>query len=90
MIQEEIFQSEREKLMQHYKAARELLVTGLVILKHGQVTRTALELSPPSPNYHIAPTGYLSLDRFNVQRRPLHGDSSVPQARTHDTPATNS
>ncbi|GFX97436.1 hypothetical protein TNCV_2839961 [Trichonephila clavipes] len=30
----------------HYKAARELLATGLVILNHGQVTRTTSELAP--------------------------------------------
>ncbi|GFW84529.1 uncharacterized protein TNCV_457101 [Trichonephila clavipes] len=30
-----------------------------VILNHGQVTWTTPELVPPSPNYHITPTGGL-------------------------------
>ncbi|GFT56684.1 hypothetical protein TNCV_1268351 [Trichonephila clavipes] len=38
-------------------ATRGLLATDHVILNHGQVTWTTPELAPPSPNYHITPTG---------------------------------
>ncbi|GBM88142.1 hypothetical protein AVEN_213957-1 [Araneus ventricosus] len=31
--------------------------TDLVILNHGQMTRTTPELAPPSPNFHDTPTG---------------------------------
>ncbi|GFU87931.1 hypothetical protein TNCV_1335011 [Trichonephila clavipes] len=33
-------------------ATRGLLMTDLVILNHGQVTRTTPEMAPPSPNFH--------------------------------------
>ncbi|GFS53954.1 DDE_3 domain-containing protein [Trichonephila clavipes] len=39
------------------RATRGLLAKDLVILNHGQVTRTKPELAPPSPNYHTTPTG---------------------------------
>ncbi|GFU80290.1 hypothetical protein TNCV_3520671 [Trichonephila clavipes] len=55
----------------HYEAARGILATDLIILNYGQVTP---ELAPPSPNFH---TNGRKLDRFNVQRSPLHSGSSV-------------
>ncbi|GFW40458.1 lachesin [Trichonephila clavipes] len=52
------------KVTQHYevylprlRATRGPLTTDHVILKHGQVTWTTPELSPPSPNYHTTLTG---------------------------------
>ncbi|GFV78545.1 uncharacterized protein TNCV_1888511 [Trichonephila clavipes] len=53
-------------------AARVLLATGVIILNHGQVTKTTPELTPPLLAF--TPTGgCLSLERFNN----LHGGSSV-------------
>ncbi|GFX98622.1 uncharacterized protein TNCV_1502001 [Trichonephila clavipes] len=50
----------------------------MVILNHGQVTRTIPELAPSSPTFHTPPTrGRLSDDRFNVHRYPLHDGSSA-------------
>ncbi|GFV33661.1 hypothetical protein TNCV_4567761 [Trichonephila clavipes] len=50
---------------------RGLLVTDLVLLNHGQGSRTTPELVPPSPNFHTTPTGrHLSFDRFSVHRPP--------------------
>ncbi|GFW69529.1 hypothetical protein TNCV_488751 [Trichonephila clavipes] len=46
------------------RARRGLLATDYVILNHGQVTWTAPELAPPSPNYHTTPTG----GRFNFRQ----------------------
>ncbi|GFW00713.1 hypothetical protein TNCV_2304861 [Trichonephila clavipes] len=41
----------------------------LVILSHGQVTRTTPELAHPSANFPASsPGGHLRLDRFNVHR----------------------
>ncbi|GFV32585.1 uncharacterized protein TNCV_4744681 [Trichonephila clavipes] len=48
---------------------RGFLATEQVILNNGQVTWTAPELEPPSPNYHTTPRqreDFLALDRFNV------------------------
>ncbi|GFW18411.1 hypothetical protein TNCV_1184391 [Trichonephila clavipes] len=57
-----------------YKAAPGLLVTDLVTLKHGQVTK----MKPPSPNFRTAPMGErLSLDIFYMHQSPLHGRSST-------------
>ncbi|GFV93408.1 hypothetical protein TNCV_1987241 [Trichonephila clavipes] len=39
------------------EATRGHLATDLVILNHGQVTKTTPELAPHSPNYHTTPTG---------------------------------
>ncbi|GFU23001.1 hypothetical protein TNCV_3946731 [Trichonephila clavipes] len=50
------------------------MATDLVILNHGQVTRTTPELVPP-PFYTTG--GRLSLDRFTVQRPSLNGGSSM-------------
>ncbi|GFT09175.1 hypothetical protein TNCV_4106061 [Trichonephila clavipes] len=69
------------------------LATVLVILNHGQVTRTTPELTLPSPNFHITPTGgRLSLDIFSVHRSStrrvlsgtrlelmIHPDSPLPR-----------
>ncbi|GFT53496.1 hypothetical protein TNCV_3324781 [Trichonephila clavipes] len=52
-------------------ATRGLLATVLVILNHGQVTRTAPELAPTSPNYHITPTGGLKSSPQIHLHRPL-------------------
>ncbi|GFU49899.1 uncharacterized protein TNCV_4686561 [Trichonephila clavipes] len=38
-------------------ATRGLLATDHIILNHGQVTWTTLELTTPSPNYHTTPGG---------------------------------
>ncbi|GFX79450.1 hypothetical protein TNCV_1715991 [Trichonephila clavipes] len=47
-----------------YSATRELLTTDLVILNHGQMTRTTHEMAPP--NFLATLTGgRLSLDIFN-------------------------
>ncbi|GFV05514.1 hypothetical protein TNCV_227251 [Trichonephila clavipes] len=40
----------------HCSAKRWLLATDLVILSHGQGTKTTHELTLPSPNYHTTPT----------------------------------
>ncbi|GFX13736.1 uncharacterized protein TNCV_599461 [Trichonephila clavipes] len=59
-------------------AARGLLGTDLVILNHGQVTKTTPELAPFSPSFHtISMGGCLSHYRFNVHRPPLRGGSST-------------
>ncbi|GFV12117.1 hypothetical protein TNCV_1796041 [Trichonephila clavipes] len=64
----------------HYKAARGLLATDLVILNHGQVTRTTPETAHPSPNFHTTPTGgRLSLNRYHAQRPPFLGGSSAAE-----------
>ncbi|GFV93785.1 hypothetical protein TNCV_366841 [Trichonephila clavipes] len=61
-----------------HSLTRELLVMELVILKHGQVTKTKLELAPSSPNYYTTPMkGRLSLDKINVQWVLLHGFSGT-------------
>ncbi|GFT17649.1 uncharacterized protein TNCV_2587571 [Trichonephila clavipes] len=53
------------------RSTQGLLATDYVILNHGQVTWTTLELASPSPNYHSTPMrGRLSLDRSNVHRSP--------------------
>ncbi|GFU56716.1 hypothetical protein TNCV_1822441 [Trichonephila clavipes] len=53
-----VSQTDDAKDMRHVdeEAARGLLVTDLVILYHGQVTRMTPELPPSSPNYPITPT----------------------------------
>ncbi|GFX49840.1 hypothetical protein TNCV_3073931 [Trichonephila clavipes] len=63
--------------MLHYKATRLLLTTDLVILNHGQVTRTTTELSltPQATTQH-------QWENFEVQQiwhapDPLHDESSV-------------
>ncbi|GFX88353.1 hypothetical protein TNCV_1705731 [Trichonephila clavipes] len=40
-----------------YKDARGLLVTDLVILNHGEVTKTTPELVPPPPEFHTTSMG---------------------------------
>ncbi|GFW69507.1 hypothetical protein TNCV_488531 [Trichonephila clavipes] len=66
------------RVYRHYKAARGLLVTALVILNHGQVARTTSELAACSPNIHTSSmAGRLSLDKFYAQRPPLHSGSSA-------------
>ncbi|GFV35609.1 hypothetical protein TNCV_3473801 [Trichonephila clavipes] len=51
------------------EATRGLLVKDLVILSHGQVTRTTPEAAPPLLT--TAPTGgRLTFDKFNVHRSP--------------------
>ncbi|GFW47056.1 hypothetical protein TNCV_55101 [Trichonephila clavipes] len=85
------------------KAAREFLATDLVILNHGQMTRTTPELatSPPlsfippellpnSPNSHSLPIDDFKLGRFDASQQ-LHTevvDSSVTSTRTHDSTET--
>ncbi|GFX41269.1 hypothetical protein TNCV_2219671 [Trichonephila clavipes] len=44
-------------LTSHCSATRGFLATDLVILNHGQVTRTTPELATLSPNYHTTPMG---------------------------------
>ncbi|GFW92262.1 hypothetical protein TNCV_3541481 [Trichonephila clavipes] len=59
-------------------ATRRFLVTDLVILNHGQVTRMKPQLSLPFPNYHTTPTGKtfeLSTDLKCIAS--LHGGSSA-------------
>ncbi|GFV07134.1 hypothetical protein TNCV_3601541 [Trichonephila clavipes] len=57
----------------------------LVILNHGQVTRTTPERAPPSPNYHTnRRTFELSADLICIT--PLH---QWYWAQTHDMPATS-
>ncbi|GFV50038.1 hypothetical protein TNCV_2354231 [Trichonephila clavipes] len=57
-----------------YSAARGLLVMDIIILNHGQVTRTTLELEPLCPNFHVTPAGgRLSIDRFNSTRWVFSG-----------------
>ncbi|GFW31594.1 hypothetical protein TNCV_4420271 [Trichonephila clavipes] len=59
-----------------FSATRGLLVTDIVILNHGQVTRTTSELEPPSPTYHIdGRTFELSTGLKGIA--PLHGGSLV-------------
>ncbi|GFW50965.1 hypothetical protein TNCV_3592471 [Trichonephila clavipes] len=55
-------------LMSHYSATPWLLATGIVSLKHCQVTRTALELAPfLLPNFSTTPMrGHLYLNIFNA------------------------
>ncbi|GFV58814.1 hypothetical protein TNCV_3731501 [Trichonephila clavipes] len=61
-----------------YKAARRLLVTDLITLNHGQVTRMTPKNALPSPNFHTTPTGgRLSLVRFNAQLHVLRDGSSA-------------
>ncbi|GFX94334.1 hypothetical protein TNCV_4293791 [Trichonephila clavipes] len=48
--------------MPYSEAAQGLLVPDAVILNHGQVMRTTLELAPAYPNH--------TLDVFNVYRPP--------------------
>ncbi|GFS77207.1 uncharacterized protein TNCV_3758031 [Trichonephila clavipes] len=59
----------------HIKTTRGLLVTDLIILNNGQVTRTTSELAPPSPNYYTnGRTFKLSTDLRSIA--PLHDGSS--------------
>ncbi|GFS79560.1 uncharacterized protein TNCV_2370601 [Trichonephila clavipes] len=64
-------------LMSHCSANRGLLATDLVILNHGQVTRTTPDLAPPllttTPHQR---EDVRALVRFNVHR-PLHDGSLV-------------
>ncbi|GFX10260.1 hypothetical protein TNCV_1866571 [Trichonephila clavipes] len=59
----------------HYKASLRLLVTNLVILTHGQVTRTTPELAPPfltSSPYKRSPLnggGVLNSPRLDLMTR---------------------
>ncbi|GFW91514.1 hypothetical protein TNCV_3376771 [Trichonephila clavipes] len=64
-----------QMLTSHCSATRGLLATDLVILNHGQVTRTTPELASPSPNYHTNGTFELSKDLTCIA--PLHGGSLV-------------
>ncbi|GFU04518.1 hypothetical protein TNCV_3574801 [Trichonephila clavipes] len=78
-------------------ATGRILETDLVIMSLGQVMRKTPELAPPSPTYN---TNWrtLSLDKFFLLRRPLHGGSSVaielelathkPRVRNHNHKAT--
>ncbi|GFV22648.1 hypothetical protein TNCV_2078381 [Trichonephila clavipes] len=63
-------------LMSNYKAARRLLVTDLVILDHGQMTRRTPELVPTSLNFLTTPTGgRLSFGIRSVHWPALRGGS---------------
>ncbi|GFX54787.1 hypothetical protein TNCV_2556731 [Trichonephila clavipes] len=55
---------------------RGLLVMNLVILKHGQVTRTTPEMSSSSPNYHTNGKTFELLTDLRCIA-PLHGGSLV-------------
>ncbi|GFV38620.1 uncharacterized protein TNCV_132591 [Trichonephila clavipes] len=63
-------------------ATRGLLATDIVILNHGHVTRTTLQLAPPllttTPHQR---EDVKALDRFNVHRSPTRY-----WARSHDMP----
>ncbi|GFY02521.1 hypothetical protein TNCV_3504011 [Trichonephila clavipes] len=55
-----------------------LLVMDLVILNHGQMTRTSPELAHPSPNFRTTPTGgHLSFNIFNMHPPPAHGHTGL-------------
>ncbi|GFX98699.1 transposable element Tcb2 transposase [Trichonephila clavipes] len=69
--------SVRVTFTSHYTETRRLLATNLVILNHGQVTRTTPGLASPSPNFHTNGRTFESLDKFYVQLPPLHGGPSV-------------
>ncbi|GFX66650.1 hypothetical protein TNCV_1428161 [Trichonephila clavipes] len=59
----------------------------LVILNHGQVTRTTPELAAPSSNFHYAPTGgRLSLGRLNMKWLPQHGWFSAVLGSKYKSP----
>ncbi|GFV42515.1 hypothetical protein TNCV_2905241 [Trichonephila clavipes] len=55
-------------LTSHCSATQGPMAADLVILNHGQVTRTTPEPTPPSPNYYTTPMG----GRFNSLRYSLH------------------
>ncbi|GBL62549.1 hypothetical protein AVEN_8142-1, partial [Araneus ventricosus] len=44
----------------------------LVILNHGQMTRTTPELTNPSPNFHEAPTGGRLATAYDLARNRPH------------------
>ncbi|GFY05162.1 hypothetical protein TNCV_3270341 [Trichonephila clavipes] len=74
----------------HYSATRGLLTTDLLLLNHGQDTRTTPELTSHSINFHITPMGgHLSLGIFNKHLPLCNVWSHQDQGRTHDTPAPN-
>ncbi|GFY04613.1 hypothetical protein TNCV_4416961 [Trichonephila clavipes] len=79
--------------MSPYAATQGLLATDLVILNHGQITRTTPELAPPSPNFHTTPTlGRLSsTDLTYIDHHHSTHTARLQQYQTltHDTPATN-
>ncbi|GFW92587.1 hypothetical protein TNCV_519041 [Trichonephila clavipes] len=66
------------------KVKRELLTTELVLLNHGQVTRSTPELALPANGRT------LSLGRFNVHRSLYTAGLQWRSARTRITPATRS
>ncbi|GFU76973.1 hypothetical protein TNCV_4521291 [Trichonephila clavipes] len=69
-------------------AIRGLLATDLIILIHGQVTRTTHELAPASPNLHTPSTGgRLSSRQILRASLPCMVGIQLYWARTHDTPA---
>ncbi|GFV05091.1 transposable element Tcb2 transposase [Trichonephila clavipes] len=74
------------------RSTRGLLVTDLIILDNGQVSRTTSELAPLL-SYQTTPTGGRLRLKFNVHQPPLHGGTLALlrnlrhiAARTHDTP----
>ncbi|GFW50244.1 hypothetical protein TNCV_4696621 [Trichonephila clavipes] len=73
-------------LTSHCSATRGVLAMHLVILNHGQVTRTTPELAPPLLT--TTPTFELLVDLTCIA--PLYGGSSAVWARTHGTPVTSS
>ncbi|GFW37819.1 hypothetical protein TNCV_4630241 [Trichonephila clavipes] len=55
----------------HFSAARGLFSTDLIILNHGQVTRTTPELAP-HPNYHTNGRTFFELSTDLMSIAPLH------------------
>ncbi|GFY05357.1 hypothetical protein TNCV_2208021 [Trichonephila clavipes] len=77
-----------ERRLKQSRTTRRLLAMDLVILNHGQVTRTTTELAPP-PLTFIPTGGRFSLNRFNVQQPLCTAGLQQFQARTRDTPVTS-
>ncbi|GFX18470.1 hypothetical protein TNCV_3370431 [Trichonephila clavipes] len=74
----------------HYKAARGFLVTDLVMLNLGQVTKATPEMASFSSNSNSNGRA-LSLDIFNVYRPPSTRWVFIgTRTRTRDTPAASS
>ncbi|GFU82037.1 hypothetical protein TNCV_517171 [Trichonephila clavipes] len=75
------------KQSSHYSATRGLLVTNLVILSHGEATRTTPELAHSSPNFHITPKGGHLTSTFLTCIGPFNtAGLQWYQAHAHDTP----
>ncbi|GFX37205.1 hypothetical protein TNCV_994801 [Trichonephila clavipes] len=78
------------KLYFLYELTRELLVTDLVILNLGQMTRMTPALDLFSPNYHIIPPGaFGSRTDFTCINPSIRWVFSGTRIPTYDTPTTS-